>query len=446
MLATRRWIAIESSCLGVGLGLAIALAGLMGATACASAPYAPAGARNTGGADGAVVSCLTDAVTIRAARLLDGRGGALANGVVAVRDGTIVAVGACEGPVTHALDDATLLPGLIDVHVHIDWRFQPDGRFGQRPDAPPETPAQAEAAILENARLTLAAGFTTVQSLGSPLDVLLRAAIAEGLVPGPRLLTSAGQIHPGEQRPDELRALVRAYHAHGADVIKAFAREDAPGGPARRAAAAELGAICGEARQLGIRTVVHAQTPQGILAAVQAGCSQVEHGTFADEPALRAMAEAGVYFDPNIGLVLQNYLERRAQFLGAPGYEAPQFAMMEKVVPLLGPLFNRALRAGLKMPLGSDAVAGAHGQNAREVGARVRVGGQRPMDAIVSATSLAAESLGLGETIGALAPGFEADIIAVAGDPLRDIQAVQRVTFVMKGGHVHQATAGQSFP
>lgn len=148
------------------------------------------------------------------------------------------------------------------------------------------------------------------------------------------------------------------------------------------------------------------------------------------------MAEADVYFDPNIGLVLQNYLERRAQFVGAPGYDARQIAIMEQLVPTLGPLFTRALRAGVAMPLGSDAVAGAHGQNARELVARVRTGGQRPMDAIVSATSLAAESLGLGGRIGALAPGFEADVIAVPGDPVRDIRALQQVTFVMKGGRV----------
>jgi imidazolonepropionase-like amidohydrolase len=110
---------------------------------------------------------------------------------------------------------------------------------------------------------------------------------------------------------------------------------------------------------------------------------------------------------------------------------------MERTIPLLGPLFRRALGAGVRMPLGSDAVAGGHGQNAREIAARVESGGQRPMDAIVSATSLAAESLGLADTIGALAPGYAADVIAVAGDPLQDIRALQRVAFVMKGGQVY---------
>lgn len=250
------------------LVLALWLAAVAGA-GCASAPHEPTTGRSRAGAVDAAAPCDAGAVTIRAARLLDGRGGAAADAVVTVRDGTIVAVGACEGPVTHDLGDATLLPGLIDVHVHIDWRFQPDGRFGERPGAPPETVAQMEAAILENARATLAAGFTTVQSLGSPLDVPLRDAIAAGIVPGPRLLTSAGQIHPGAQASDDdLRALVRAYHEHGADVIKTFAYEDASDARARRTADGQLGAICGEARAVGLRAVVHAQTPDGILAAV----------------------------------------------------------------------------------------------------------------------------------------------------------------------------------
>jgi imidazolonepropionase-like amidohydrolase len=111
---------------------------------------------------------------------------------------------------------------------------------------------------------------------------------------------------------------------------------------------------------------------------------------------------------------------------------------MEAIVPTLGPLFSRARGAGLKMPLGSDAVAGAHGRNAREIVARVRAGGQPPADAIVGATSLAAASLGLADTIGTLAPGWQADVIAVQGDPVRDIRTVEKVLFVMKGGRVYR--------
>ncbi len=386
----------------------------------------------------AVPLCASDATTIRAARLIDGRGGALSNAVVTVRGGTIVSVDGCRGAVTHDLGDATLLPGFIDVHVHLDWHFGPDGRFGERPGATPATPAERQAAILTNARLTLMAGFTTVQSLGSPSDVPLRDAITRGAAPGPRVLTSAGQIDPGARTPEELRAVVGAFRANGADVIKAFAPEGMSTPAARRRAEAQLRSVCGEARALGLRTVVHAQDPPAIAAAVAAGCGQIEHGTLADEAALRAMAEAHVYFDPNIGLVLQNYLESRSAFLGAPGYTDERFRGMEAVVPTLGPLFSRARGAGLKMPLGSDAVAGAHGRNAREIVARVRAGGQPPADAIVGATSLAAASLGLADTIGTLAPGWQADVIAVPGDPLRDIRAVEAVLFVMKAGRVYR--------
>jgi imidazolonepropionase-like amidohydrolase len=382
-----------------------------------------------------ILPCATDATTIRAARILDGRGGAFTAGVVTVRGGTIAAVDACRGTVTHDLGDVTLLPGLIDVHVHLDSYVRADGRFGERPGAPAVTMDERIAAVVENGRLTLEAGFTTVQSLGSPMDVAFREGVARGLVPGPRVLTSAGQIQPGANSPEDLRAVVHTLRAGGADLIKVIAPEGVA--DARRARLdAQLAAICGEARAVGLRTLVHAHDSPAILSAVAAGCSQTSHGTFAGDDALHAMAKAGVYFDPNIGLVLQHYLERRAAFLGAPGFTEDRFRHMAATIPRLGPLFTRALGAGARMPLGSDAVAGAHGQNAREIVARVETGGQRPADAIISATSLAASSLGLDQTIGTLAPGWQADVVAVAGDPLRDIRALHQVRFVMKGGQV----------
>lgn len=411
---------------------------LLLAAGCARVAYQPLPAGPDGGrSPGSVAPCAADATTIRAARLLDGRGGAFTNAVVTVRGSTIASVGACSGAVTHDLGDATLLPGLIDVHVHLDWHFGPDGLFGERPGASVATDAQRRASIHENSRVTLGAGFTTVQSLGSPIDLALREAIARGDVPGPRIVTSAGQIQPGSHTPEALRATVRALRASGADVVKVIAPDGLPGGEARRRTEAQLAAICGEARALGLRTVVHAQDPPGIRAVVDARCGQIEHGTFADDDVMRAMAEAGVYFVPNIGVNLQNYLEHRAAFLGAPGYTDERFRMMTAILPTLGPLFTRALDARLRMPLGSDAVAGAHGRNAREIVARVRDGGQRPSDAVISATSLAAESLGLETLIGTLGPGYEADIVAVPHDPLRDISRVEHVLFVMKGGRVH---------
>jgi imidazolonepropionase-like amidohydrolase len=158
---------------------------------------------------------------------------------------------------------------------------------------------------------------------------------------------------------------------------------------------------------------------------------------FANDEAIAAMKKANVYFDPNIGLVLQNYIENKDKYMGSGNFNAEGFASMEKALPTLPALFRKALAAGLRMPMGTDAVAGAHGQNAREIVARVAAG-QKPMDAIIGATSLSAESLNLGNTIGTLAPNFEADIVAVPGDPIKEISVLKNVTFVMKGGQVYK--------
>ena len=149
------------------------------------------------------------------------------------------------------------------------------------------------------------------------------------------------------------------------------------------------------------------------------------------------MRDRGIYFDPNIGLVLQNYIENKDRFMGSGNYNEEGFAFMEKAVGIKGEMFKRALKSGVKMPLGTDAVAGAHGQNAREIIARVEEG-QAAMDGIISATSLAAESMRLGTTIGTLAPKFEADIIAVGGDPTKDIKTLRDVRFVMRAGVVYK--------
>jgi imidazolonepropionase-like amidohydrolase len=182
--------------------------------------------------------------------------------------------------------------------------------------------------------------------------------------------------------------------------------------------------------------MVHAHASDAIISAARAGCTQVEHGAYVNDEALKEMADRGVYFDPNIGLVLQNYIENKARFLGIGNYNEEGFAFMEKAVPMNYPMFKRALAAKVKMPMGTDAVAGAHGQNAREIITRVRDGGQDPMAAIIAATSLAAESMRLEDQIGSIAPAREADLIAVAGNPLSDINALRRVVFVMKGGRV----------
>jgi imidazolonepropionase-like amidohydrolase len=371
-------------------------------------------------------------ITIRAARVLDGRGGVVAKGVVEVQGSKITAVDQRTGPVTYDLGDATVLPGMIDVHVHLNWYFGPNGKYGER-----DVPAgYAMDAVLDNARKTLMAGFTTVQSVGWAGDKPLRDAIAAGVVVGPRLLSSLGQIQPGNQTPEQLRERIRASKAEGADLIKVFASGSLRDGGKMTVTQEQLDAICSEAKAQGLRTLVHAHGPDSIIATVKAGCTQIEHGVFADDASIKAMKEANMYFDPNIGLVLQNYIENKDKYMGSGNFNEEGFAFMEKAAPTLPPIFNKGLKAGLRMPLGTDAVAGGHGQNAREAIVRVKDGGQQPMDAIVSMTSLAAESMNLGTQIGTLETGYEADIVAVTGDPVADITKLRDVTFVMKGGRV----------
>lgn len=373
----------------------------------------------------------TTSVTIRAGTLLDGRGHSSHNVVVEVRDGKIVRVGPSSGPVTRDLSAFTVMPGWVDTHVHIGWHFGPDGRL-QVGDEPP---AQAALYGAENAYVTLLGGFTTVQSLGAPSDVALRTAMARGVLAGPRILTSIRQFTRGT--PDELREGIRKAKAEGADVIKLFASSSIRDGGAQTIEDVALRAACDEARSLGLRTLVHAHSAESMRAATLAGCSQIEHGTFATDEVLQLMARNGTYFDPNVGLVLQNYLDNKPRFIGIGNYNAEGFAAMEKAIPVVLDAFKRAIATPLlKVVFGTDAVAGAHGRNVEEAIVRVQDGHQRPMDAIVSMTSLAAESLHVKDATGTIAPGMEADLVAVDGDPLADITALRHVVFVMKGGRI----------
>jgi imidazolonepropionase-like amidohydrolase len=371
-------------------------------------------------------------IAIKAGAIVDGTGQVLNGTVVTVRDGRIVRVGQPAGAATIDLGGATLLPGFVDTHVHIGWHFGPDGRFASGP----EPPEQAALYGAENAYVTLRAGFTTVQSVGARSDKPLRDAIARGVLPGPRILTSLGQISNAKLTPAEIREEVRARKAEGADLVKIFASASIRDGGTPTLSQEQLDAACSEARAQGLRSMVHAHSPESMMRAARAGCTVVEHGALATPEALALLAERGVFFDPNIGLVTQNYLENRARFLGIGNYTEEGFAAMEKALGLKDRMFAAALRTpGLKIVMGTDAVAGGHGQNVREVIERVK-SGQAPAEAIRSLTSIAAASMNLGSEIGRVAPGFVADLVAVSGNPLEDIAALQRVAFVMKGGRV----------
>jgi imidazolonepropionase-like amidohydrolase len=373
-------------------------------------------------------------MTIRARQVVDGRGGVVNNATVSIAGGKIVSVGNGRGTPTIDLGNLTLMPGFIDTHVHIGWHFDAKGRY----HAGPEPADQAALYGAENAFVTLMAGFTTVQSVGAASDKPLRDAINRGVLPGPRILTSLGSIGNQKWTVEQIRDDIRKKKAEGADLIKIFASASIRDGGVPTLSQEQVDVACGEARAQSLRSMVHAHSPESMMRAARAKCTVVEHGGLASPEALRALADGGVYFDPNIGLVTQNYLENKDRFLGIGNYTEEGFTAMAKALNLKDAMFSAALKTpGLKMVMGTDAVAGAHGQNAREVLERVK-SGQRPMDAIVGMTSLAAQSMGLDKEIGAIAAGLNADLVAIDGDPALDITALQRVRFVMRNGKVYK--------
>ena len=377
-------------------------------------------------------------VIIRADRIVDGRGNVIQGGDVVVENGKITRVDkTASGTPTYELKGFTLLPGLIDAHAHLSWYFNRQGRYHTGGDG--DTPVESMLSMAANAYATLMAGFTTIQSPGSPEDKDLREWIATGGIPGPRVLTSLNPFSNARMEPDSLRVLVRQRKAQGADVIKIFASASIRDGGAQTMSDAQLVALCGEAKAQGMRTMVHAHSVESIRASVNAGCNQIEHGVFANDEVLKLMADKGVYFDPQVCLVFRNYLDNRAKYEGIGNYNEAGFAAMEKALPMAAEMYRRAIHTpGLKVIFGTDAVAGAHGRNAEELVCRVKDGGQSPLDAITSATSLTAESMHLGDQIGSIAPGLQADIIAVPGDPTKDITALRNVKFVMKGGKIYK--------
>jgi len=376
-------------------------------------------------------------ITIFSDNAFDGRGGVVRNARIEVRGDKIVSVGKQTGartPATYDLRGLTVLPGWIDSHVHITWHFGPNGHFGEKNEPPERATLEMEG----NAWRTLMAGFTTVQCLGSPEDKPLREAINSGVVPGPRILTAITPLTDEKLTPDQIREFVRKMKADGADVIKIFASRSIRQGGGQTLSDEQLKVACDEAHAEGLRSVVHAYK-SAVKATAAAGCTEVEHGSLTTDDDLREMAKDGTWFDPQVGLVIHNYLDNKEKFLGADGYTEEGFARMQEVLPLNVAMFKRSLATpGLKIVFGTDAVAGAHGRNAEEFIYRVRDGGQDPMAAMVSANSLAAQAMRLDNQIGSLAPGMQADIIALDGDPRSDITAVRRVAFVMKGGVVYK--------
>ncbi len=415
----------------------------------------------------AAPTALADVTLLRAARVIaDPREAPRGPTTLVIRDGRIVELlnGRDARPTTAPdagervteidLGDRTVMPGYIDAHVHLATTFgTPWWRESTRTDE------YAVAEALNNARLTLAAGVTSVRDLGSPPLTLfaVRDAIRNGIAVGPRVLASGPAISiPGGHgdfsgfRPDINAALndgntcsgadecarrVRELAHNGADVIKVTVTGGVLSLQSRgfdnHFTDEELAAIVGAAKLLGLRTAAHAHGGRGVEAAVRAGFDSVEHAGFGDEPAMRAMRERGTWLVPTLS-TSQAYRER----IGT-GFYAPQVEDKAKQrLAELGKSVRIAHRLGVRIAFGTDSGVYRHGVNANEFALLVEYGGLTPREALQTATVNAAELLGLANEIGTLAPGKSADIIALDGNPLEDIRATERVRFVMARGAV----------
>jgi imidazolonepropionase-like amidohydrolase len=376
------------------------------------------------------------------------------NGRVAeVRDGFVG-----EGNVVD-LRDAFVLPGLIDSHVHITF----ESGAGNRLDAVTKTSADEVLDGVVYAKRTVRAGFTTVVNLGSGPDAInaLRDAVAAGKVTGPRIIAGgAVAAHGGHgdahgfnreimelMRPktlcsgaDDCVRAVRLAVQQGADIIKTASTggvmSDTAAGLGQQMSDAELVAIVQTAHRLGRKVAAHAHGTDGVNAALRAGVDSIEHGTYLDAESIRLFKASGAYLVPT--LLAGDTVKRQAET--AEWMPASVRAKARTVGPLMVDALRRAQRAGVKIAFGTDSAVSPHGDNAQEFALMVEAG-MTPLDTIRSATVWGADHIGLSNEIGSIAPGKAADIVAVRGDPLRDVRVLERMAFVMKGGTVVRATA-----
>ena len=376
-------------------------------------------------------------------RAFDGRGNVLGARNITITNGRVASLSARATGTVIDLRGYTVMPGWIDTHVHLDSHWNRNGRIATDSEPPPEAALGIALAGWE----TLMGGFTTVQTVGDPSEKPLRDNIRDRGFPGPRVLTSLAWIEgKGDSTgtPEQLRAMVRQRKADGADLVKIFASTSQRVGARPTLTQEQLTILCGEAKAQGMRSMVHAYRSQ-VSAAALAGCNQVEHATYATAADIATAVRMGTYISPQVGLVVQNYIANKARYIGVGNYTEAGMQTMDKDLPLDFEICRIAVHTpGAKVVFSTDATAGAHGRNADEFLGRIEHCGQTPMAALVSAQSLAATAIGLGDRIGTIAPGFEADIIALDGDPLKDPTAVRRVVFVMRGGVVYKMTGGRA--
>lgn len=399
-------------------------------------------------------------VVVRAARIIDGRGGApLTGGAILIRGDRIERIGGqaeLQGDRVIDLGSATLLPGLIDLHTHLTDEV---GTNWERALLT-TTPGRAAIFGAKNAHDTLMAGFTTARDMGPTwpyVDVDLRYAIDKDAVAGPRLLVAGNYVSAtggaGDARQfsiyvdvpivqnladgvDAVRRAVRTNFKQGADFVKILATgavmsQGIPPG-AQQYSDAELAVAVEEANRWGRHVAAHAHGAEGIKAALRAGVRTIDHGSMLDEEGARLLKEKKAYFAPTL-YVGRTILEEHGA-LNIPPHQVERERAMTGTQERA---FRLALSAGLPIVFATDAGVFPHGRNAREFAARVRLG-QAPMHAIEGATRLAAEAIGWSDRVGTLEAGRFADMIAVAGDPVADITELERVRFVMKGGRVYR--------
>jgi len=395
---------------------------------------------------------------IRAGRVLDVKTGkTLTDQAIVIAGDKIVSVGpaadakAAADATTISLPNATVLPGLIDAHTHLTFDQGSLGYSGLAISIPREALIGAK-----NARITLEAGFTTVRNVGASgySDIALRDAINAGDVPGPRILASGPALgitgvhcdnnllpfefhSTGEGVADGVEAVqhkVREVIKYGADVIKICAtggvmsKGDDPN--ASQFTMEEMKAIVAEAHRLGRKVAAHAHGAEGVRWASDAGIDSIEHGHLMDDASIATLKKNGTYLVPT--LYLMDWHKENAAKANVPEYSRKKMQMVSEVGQRN---IKKAMQAGVKIALGTDAAVYPHGLNAHELGVYVRLG-LTPLQAIQTATVNDADLLGWSDKVGSLEAGKWADIIAVDGDPLKDVTTLEHVKFVMKGGDV----------